>query len=221
MRRVSIITAALTFVLSGSALAQEWTRYASRLDLFAVNLPGEPKVENITYPTEYDITLPGRVYTVENARGRYTVTVVDYADTERIHTERSEKCKKSGFEADSCANLWRVDVLGATDYAVWKFIQRDSKISHYAWYWTDWIEGRRLQLVNPDKTRTFAAINQHATRLYILEGTVPMSAPPPALFQQSIQFLDVDLKPVRYRSLYSTGYSEEWKFPNTGPPRSR
>ena len=221
MRRVSIITAALTLSLSGSAFAQEWTRFSSKDDLFAVNLPGEPKVQNITYPSEYDITLPGRLYSIENARGRYSVTVVDYTDTERIHTERTEKCKKEGNEANPCTNLWKVDVIGSMDYAAAKFIQRNAKVTHFAWYWTDWVEGRRIQLVNPDNTRTFVAINRHGTRLYITEGTVSAKAPPPSLFQQSIQFLDESLKPVRYKYLYSTGYTEEWTFPSPGPPRSR
>lgn len=221
MRLGSIIAAALTLLLSGSATAQEWARFISKADLFAVNLPGEPKVEDIAYATEYDITLPGRVYTVENARGRYLITVVDYTDTEKIHTERADKCKKQGNEADECNNLWKVDVLGSMDFAVGKFVERNAKVTHYAWYWSDWIEGRRVQLLNPDNSRTFGVVHRHGTRLYIMEGTVPAKAPPPGLFQQSIQFLDENLKPVRYKYLYSTGYTEEWKFPSQGPPRTR
>ena len=86
---------------------------------------------------------------------------------------------------------------------------------------TDNVEGQRLQLANPDGSKTFAAIYRHGTRLYIIEGTVPKGAPAPGLFQQSMMFLDEEGKPIRYRSLYTTGYSDAWKFPAPPPPRAR
>jgi len=46
----------------------------------------------------------------------------------------------------------------------------------------------------------------HENRLYILEGTVPANAPPPGLFQQSLQFLDKDGNRIRYQSIYSNGF---------------
>ena len=221
MRRISVITAALILVICRPSFAQEWIQYASRTDFFGVNFPGEPKVQDITYPTEYGISLPGRVYGVENGPNRYSVTVVDYSGAEKIHTARAEQCKKNGGEGDACQNDWRVDVQGSIVYASWKFFQRDAKVTHYAWYFLDMVEGNRLQLLNPDGSRTFAAIHRHGTRLYILEATVPRSAPAPGLFQQSLQFLDEEGKPIRYRTFYTTGYSEEWKFPAAPPPRAR
>ena len=110
---------------------------------------------------------------------------------------------------------------GSIVYASWKFFQRNAKVTHYAWYWADLIEGHRLQLLNPDGSRTFAAIHRHGTRLYIFEATVPKGAAAPGLFQQSVQFLDEEGKPVRYRTHYTTGYSDEWKFPAPPPPRAR
>jgi hypothetical protein len=221
MRRISVVTAALILLVPGPSFAQEWIQYASRTDFFGVNFPGEPKVQDITYPTEYGISLPGRVYSVENGPNRYFVTVVDYSGAEKIHTARAEQCKKNGGEGDACQNDWRVDVQGSIVYASWKFFQRNAKVTHYAWYFLDMVEGNRLQLLNPDGSRTFAAIHRHGTRLYILEATVPRSAPAPGLFQQSLQFLDEEGKPIRYRTFYTTGYSEEWKFPAAPPPRAR
>ena len=221
MRLICVTTAALILAMAGPSFAQEWIQYASRTDFFAVNFPGEPKVQDITYPTEYDITLPGRVYSVENGPGRYSVTVVDYKDAEKIHTARVEQCRKAGGDGDACQNDWRVDVQGSIVYASWKFFQRNAKVTHYAWYVSDLIEGHRLQLLNPDGSHTFAAIHRHATRLYILEATVPPRAPAPGLFQQSLQFLDEEGKQVRYRTYYTTGYGEEWKFPAPQPPRAR
>jgi hypothetical protein len=221
MRLISVSTAAFIVLLSGPSFAQEWIQYQSRTDFFGVNFPGEPKVQDITYPTEYDITLPGRVYNAASGQSRYSVTVINYADAEKIHTARADECRKKGGEGDACNNGWRGDVQGSIVYASWKFFQRNAKVTHYAWYNSDQVEGHRLQLLNPDQSRTFAAIHRHGTRLYILEASVPKGMPAPGLFQQSLQFLDETGKPLRYQSYYTTGYSEGWKFPAPAPPRSR
>jgi endo-beta-N-acetylglucosaminidase D len=221
MRPISLMTTALILLLSDTSFAQNWTDYTSRTDLFHVNFPGEPKIKDITYATEYGITLPGHVYVVETGPSRYSVTVVDYSDAQKIHTARAEQCRKNGGEGDACQNDWRGEVQGAIVYASWQFFQRNAKVTHYAWYVTDLIEGHRLQLSNSDGSTTFAAIHRHGTRLYILEATVPKGAPAPGLFQQSLQFIDEEGKPVRYRTYYTTGYSEEWKFPAPLPPRAR
>lgn len=221
MGRTIASAAVLILSMSGSSLAQEWIQFASKTDFFGVNFPGEPKVQDIKYSTEYGISLPGRVYSVETGASRYSVTVVDLADAEKIHTERAAECKKRGGEGDTCNNPWRGDVQGAIVHASWKLLQRNAKLTDYGWYVSDQIEGHRLQLLNADGSRTFAAINRHGTRLYILEATVPKGAPAPGLFQQSVLFLDEELKPVRYRTYYTTGYSEDWKFPAPPPARIR
>jgi hypothetical protein len=222
MRSILLITTVLILVMAAPSLAQEWTDYTSKTDFFHVNFPGDPKVQDINYQTEYGITLPGHVYTVASGPGRYSVTVVDYAGAEKIHTAKADQCKKAGGEGDACGNGWRGDVQGAIVYASFQFFQRPGvKVTHYAWYNTDQVEGHRLQLTNADGSRTFAAIHRHNTRLYILEATVPRSAPAPGLFQQSLQFIDEQGKGVRYRTYYTTGYSEEWKFPAPSPPRTR
>ena len=102
---------------------------------------------------------------------------------------------------------------GAIVYASWKFFQRDAKVTDYAVYNADRVEGHRLQLTNSDGSRTFAVIHMHENRLYIVEGTVPKGAPPPALFQQSLGFIDKEGKRIRYESTYANGYPP--------PPRQR
>ena len=203
MRLIPLVPAAFVLFLSAPSFAQEWIEYASRADCFSVNFPGEPKVREITYPTEYGITLPGRVHSYEDGPNRYSVTVVDYTIAEKIHTERSKNCQGN---PDTCTNHWRIEVRGAIDYATWNFLQRDAKVTHYAYYNADLIEGRRLQLTNADRSRTFAAIHMHENRLYILEGTVSASSPPPGLFQQSLGFLDKEGHRVRYETIYSNGF---------------
>jgi len=213
MRLIPLIAAALSLFLSGPSFAQEWIDYASRADLFTVNFPGEPKVKDITFSTEYSITLPGRVYSYEDGPNRYSVTVVDYTDAGKIHAERSKNCKATGAYPDVCTDHAQADLRGAIVYASWKFFQRDAKVTDYAVYNADRVEGHRLQLTNSDGSRTFAVIHMHENRLYIVEGTVPKGAPPPALFQQSLGFIDKEGKRIRYESTYANGYPP--------PPRQR
>ncbi|PYR66094.1 MAG: hypothetical protein DMF88_17510 [Acidobacteria bacterium] len=61
-------------------------------------------------------------------------------------------------------------------------------------------------MTNADGSRTFAEIHMLENRLYIFEATVPKGAPPPALFQQSVGFVDSNGVRVRYRSIYSNAY---------------
>jgi hypothetical protein len=206
MRLIPLVPAALFLVMSGHASAQEWIEFASKADFFSVNFPGQPQVKDITYTTEYDIQLPGRVYSVEQGKNRYSVTVIDYTNAEKIHAERQKKCQAAGGDGDSCNNPGRADVRGAIVHAAFEFFQRDAKVTHYANYNADLVEGHRLQLLNPDKSRTFAVIHMHEYRLYILEGTVAAGQPPPALFQQSLGFLDKEGKRIRYATTYSHGY---------------
>src|SRR2546430_14415325 len=102
MRLIPLIAAALSGFLAAPAFAQEWIEYSNQKDFFSITLPGEPTVREITYETEYAIKLPGRVYTYEANRNRYSVTVVDYADAERKHADLVKSCKAAGGDGDSC-----------------------------------------------------------------------------------------------------------------------
>ena len=183
MRLMPLVSAAFVLLVSGPALAQEWSQYTSRADLFSVNFPGEPTVRDITYPRESRDTLPGRVHSVDDGSSRYSVTVIDYA------------------------NVQDNEVRGALDYAAWTFLQRDAKVTHYAYYYAERVEGRRIQFTNADQSRTFAAIHMHGNRLYIFEGTVPPGAPPPGLFQQSVGWVDQEGFRVRYETIYENMHS--------------
>ncbi len=206
MRRIALITAMFSLLTAGPVFAQEWIEFASQRDFFTVNFPSEPKVQDITYDTEYRITLPARVYSSAEGPNRYSVTVVDYTGAEKIHAERNKTCKATDAYPDICGDRSRGDLRGAIVWATWHFLQRDAKVTFYAYYNLDLVEGHQLQLTNADGSRTFAAIHMHANRLYILEGTVPKGAPQPALFQQSLGFIDKDGKRIRYSGIYSNAY---------------
>ena len=86
---------------------------------------------------------------------------------------------------------------------------------------SDQVEGHRLQLTNPDGSRTFAAIYRHGTRLYILEATVPTGAPAPGLFQQSLHVLDEEGKADSLSSRSTPpAIGQAWRFPAPPPPRT-
>ena len=202
MRLISLVPALILF-MSGPSVAQDWIEYASKADLFTVNFPGQPTVQDISYVTEYRITLPGHVHSYESGSTRYSVTVIDYSDVQKIHAERVKGC--TGYP-DTCGNPYVAELRGALEFAAWSFIKRDAKVTYYAYGNTDRIEGRQIQLTNADRSRTFAAIHMHENRLYIFEATVPADAPPPALFQQSLGFLDKNGVSVRYNTIYTNGY---------------
>jgi len=203
MRLTPVVAAAFVLCLSAPAFAQEWIEYTSRADFFTINFPAEPTVREIAYPTEYGLTIPGRVHSYQDGPNRYSVTVVDYANVQKIHQERLTNCQKY---PNLCNNPWVGELRGAMDYAAWNFLQRTGKVTHYAYYNTDRVEGRRIQLANADGTQTFAAIHMHENRLYILEGTVAAGSPPPGLFQQSLGFVDKQGIRVRYETVYSNMY---------------
>ena len=65
MRRIFAATATLVVLLCQPSFAQEWIQYASKADLFGVNFPSEPRVQDVAYATEFGITLPAHVYSAD------------------------------------------------------------------------------------------------------------------------------------------------------------
>ena len=206
MRVIRLIPAALILmVLSTTANAQEWVDFTSREDRFTVNMPGQPKVETIQWPSEYGLVFPGRVYTAMRGKEKYTITAIDYSDAEKRY---AEKPHPPSFRQ---AEYWMMDIQGSIQYAATKLYRMKPgvKVTHDAWHYIDLVEGHQLNLTNPDGTRTFVGIYLHENRLYILDGTVPESGPEPGLFTQSLSFLDAEGKRVRYDRIYSNRLPEE------------
>ena len=206
MRLIQLVSLLFIVLLSSPASAQGWMEYSNQKDLFSINMPGEPKVREITYQTEYGITLPARVYSYEDGRNRYSITVVDYSDAEKKHADLVKSCKAAGGDGDSCNDRSNGDLRGAIVYAISSFIRRDAKVTHYAYCNADRVEGHEVYLTNADASRTYAAAYMHENRLYILDGTVPPNSTPPMLFHQSMGFLDKEGKRIRYNSTYSNAF---------------
>ena len=205
-----LISTALALSISGSLFAQEWIEFASREDRFTCNFPSQPKVTEITYRSQHEADLPARVYSAMQGQSRYSVTVVDYGQAQRILTEKAKSCPAG---AEPClggpgdVGHWKADVRGAMSYAAWQLMQRDARLTLFVWGVVDQVEGNQLQLTNnTDKSRTFAGIYMHENKLYIIEGTVPPGYPEPGFFQQSLGWLDENGVGLRYQSYYSNGF---------------
>jgi hypothetical protein len=222
MRRPNpLVAAALALTMSVPAFAQEWTEFVSRDDRFTTNFPGPPRVTETIYKSQFGADLPARVYSASLGESRFSMTVVDYRNIEKLLTERAKSCPPG---AETCrggtnpgsstgAGYWKVDYAGALVYASWNFLRRDAKITEFIWNNIDLVEGYLLHLTNADKSRTYASIFMHADRLYIGEATVPAGAPEPGLFQQALGWIDEDGKSIRYQTLYHHGLPV--------PPRAR
>jgi hypothetical protein len=200
MRVIRLILAAFIFMsLPAAAYAQEWVDFTSREDRFTVNMPGQPKVESIEWPSEYGLVFPGRVYRATRGAERYSITVIDYNDAEKRYYEKPHP---PSFRQ---AEYWMMDIQGSIQYAATKLyrMRPGVKVTHDAWHYIDLVEGHQLNMTNADRTRTFVGIYLHDNRLYILDGTVPENGPEPGLFTQSLSFLDAEGKRVRYQQIYS------------------
>jgi len=179
------------------AAAQEWTEYTNREDRFMVPAPGAPKIETITWESEYGAKFPGRVYRWAQGRNRYSVTVIDYTDAERIHAAVNHIAYQGG------PGYWTIDIMASIDYAAARYRQKPGvTVTYDAWHYIERVTGHELQLTNPDKTRSYVGIYLHDNRLYVLDATAPPDAAPPIIFQQSFGFLDAAGNPVQYKEFY-------------------
>ena len=217
MRLITVVAAASVVFMAAPGSAQDWTEYASQEDRFTCNFPGQPEVTESTWVSEFGAELPARVYAAERGPSRYTVTVADYNHAERILTERAadcppgaERCSGGGSTGEG---YWRHDVMGALIYATWTFLQRDAEVTHLGYNSLDRVGGYQLHLTNPDQSRTFVSMYMHENKLYVAEGTVPRGYPEPALFQQSLGWLDENGNGLRYQGPYANGFPAPPRVP--------
>jgi hypothetical protein len=222
MRVNHVLVAVLVLTMSAApAVAQEWTEFVSKEDLFSTAFPGSPRVTESTYRSQFGADLPARVYSATSGRSQFSVTVADYRPIEKILTEKAKNCPPG---AETClggsnpssatgAGYWKADYAGALVYATRQFLKRDAVLTEFVWTSIDLVEGHMLQLTNPDKSRTFVSICMHVDRLYIAEATVPAGDPEPGLFQQALGWIDEQGNSIRYQTLYHHGQPT--------PPRAR
>jgi len=56
-----VLTVAASVLIPHLAGAQGWIEYVSRQDSFAINFPGQPRIQEITWVSEQGAMYPGRV----------------------------------------------------------------------------------------------------------------------------------------------------------------
>jgi hypothetical protein len=221
MRTTTLVLAVL---LSTSVLAaaQEADEYVNTKDGFKIYFPAQPAVKDITWISQQDFKLPGRVYSVDKGKEHYSVTVVDYSGIEQMGIERVKTCPAGAplckGTALSGPGLWKHDVREAQEYATFKLIQRDNvKVSDLTWSQHDMVEGNELQLTNTvDGSRTYAYVAMHEMKLYVAEATVPKGYPPATLFQTSMSWVDKDGKGIRYETMYNNEFHGLRQYPVPG-----
>jgi hypothetical protein len=197
MSGIKFVVAAWVLLVAGSLYAQEWDRYQNLEGRFAVSAPGQPAIEKTKWKSEYDSMFPETIYSWQQGSNRYTVTVVDYSDSEAIYMANPHS------EAFQLPVYWQIDILGSIQYAATQYRQKPGvKVTFDAFHYINLVTGHELQLTNPDQSRTYVGIYLHENRLYIFDATVAKGMPPPLIFQQSPEFLDADGNSIRYRTYY-------------------
>ena len=173
-----IATAGLALTLSGGiALAQaEWAEFVDRADHFTVNFPGDPMKADTSFKTAKGTTLPGHIYSAEDRRGVYRMTVIDY---------------KSAPD----------EVATAIDEAS-KMVRAKGTVKYDGTGMLDNHKSQRITIETPAQRRLLAEILVSADkRLYISEADTTLTAAPPAQFQASLQVLDDEGVRIRYRAV--------------------
>src|SRR5439155_21431659 len=130
----------------------------SRSDMFTVNFPGQPTVQDINWETEYRITIPGHVHRYDASGSHYSVTVVDYSNVQQIHADRVKGCT---LYPDQCGNPYVAELRGAMEYAAWQFLKRDGKVTYYAYGNAELIEGRERKSAEEGGNGNLGGFHMH------------------------------------------------------------
>jgi hypothetical protein len=187
MRAIGLTTALCTLLLAQPAFAQEWIEYVNKVDRFSVPAPGEPTTETITWDSEYGAKFPGRVHRWTQGPNRYSITVVDFSDAEKIHAAINHTAYLGGV------GYWVIDIAASVGHAARLYREKPGvKTTYDAFHYINLITGHMLQLTNPDASRSYVAIYLHENRLYVLDATVAKGQPPPLIFQQSFAITGPD-----------------------------
>ena len=206
-----------------SSQLPEWQEYVSLKDGFSINFPGQPRISEITWQSQFNYKLPARVYSAERGVERFSITVVDYSSLEEQGIARWKACPPGNAQCrDGGATIgpgyWKQDERGAPAYAMARYLKNPNyRVTDYAWDWQDMVEGHALQLNGADGRRTLVYAAMHQRKLYVLEASAPEEHAEPGLFQQSLGYLDENGKRIRYtETIYSNSYHGLGVYPRPG-----
>ena len=168
MRVVTLIlSTGLMLIFSGAVHAQTWTDYVNRELGFAINLPGEPVVQDITYTTRHGTSVPAHAFSLEQGTNRYLLTVVEFLNG------AAEDEQTVAHAADVLRQRGEVSIEGTDNY-------------------DPGIPGSQLSIFERDGRHLLASIYMYRHRLYIVDGSVAPGDTPPVQFQQSIMLINPD-----------------------------
>jgi hypothetical protein len=172
MRRALLFSAALALVvLAGPAPAADgpWITYTNRADRFAINLPGQPRVEEFTYRSEMGSPWKARRYSVAHEGYTYRTTVVDMS-TNAVPAQAGRE--KRGAIAFAAAGLRKTGRVIMDTYDQLQVIP-----------------GHKLEIVLPDGSLNLIELHTHYNLLYITEIISPKDAVPGYDVQSSLELM--------------------------------
>lgn len=216
MRLVKYLVLAVVLTLPVALSAAEWSEYTSKQDLFQVVFPEQPKIEDITWRSEYGLDYPARRYTTRDGASIFTVLVVNFQNAQEMHRQRA--FNNNIFDQGQGA-YWQLDVMSSMAYVATQYRRRPGvKVTEDAFHYIDLVAGHQLHLQNGDGSHTHVAMYLHKNRLYVLEGTVPPRAPAPNVFTESLQFNDENGRRVRYQMITHNELPPQMPNPRGGGP---
>ncbi len=166
MRLPALILA--TALLAAPAAAQGWREYTYPDLGFALHFPDDPKIEETTYMTVDGMTVPARIYSLNQETSAYRMIVADFSRRTNLNDRQ------------------------VIDMAI-KTLTQDAEVKLDIPARVSRVFGRQLSLLGKDGSRSSVALFYYQRRLYQIQGTVlPSNADPSSgeaiRFQQSLRF---------------------------------
>jgi hypothetical protein len=187
MRLAVVVLSAFTFLVSPWVFAAEdsWSVYVSREDRFALNLQGEPTVEEFTFVSEYGSPWPARRHALDYDGYTHRMTVVDMSTSTLTPDSdvASPGLEKRGAMAFAAANLRKTGEVILDTYDQVQVIP-----------------GMKLEIILPDGRLNLVELHIFDDLLYIQESISPPDAIPAYDVQSSLELLNADLIVPRYEN---------------------
>jgi len=105
MNAMRIVAAACVLLIGSPLFAQEWDRYQNLDDRFAVTARASQRSRRPSGSPSMLRCFPAAIYRWQQGANRYSVTVVDYSDSEAIYTANQHS---ADFQASF---YWQIDIL--------------------------------------------------------------------------------------------------------------
>ncbi len=168
MRAVTLLSSAVTLMLSGTALAQSSPPfYINKEYRFAIIFPGEPAATDITYTNASGDSYPARRFFVEQDANQHTITVVDVSSGPAIDLNIVEHA------TDDLRKRGEVRYQADEDY-------------------DPGLPGRQLDIFQADGRQLRASVYMWEHRLFITEANGIPGASSLLQFEQSMTILNPD-----------------------------